>query len=198
MELNPCKSWLKWINTLWTLLPGMDENESSRFNAGMAHFTVVVRWDGNESGSRFIYNQPEGQVWHTQLNLPPYFKGELSFNLYTEQGKEYINPNFLGSDDFVLLDNLMLKTATSASQESSENQGVLIAPNPAAQTARIQTKVPMKSIRLFNAAGQLIQSLSVRSYSRDLDLSELSKGLYWVGIQLENGNESVQKLVKLD
>ena len=113
-------------------------------------------------------------------------------------GQRNVDTAYLNKDDFVLLDNFKLSANTSASHEEQIQSGVLIAPNPARETVSIQSETPMNAVHLFNAAGQLLQTLHTNSLQQNIDLQKLPGGLYWIKVSLENETQSVQKLIKLN
>ncbi len=157
-----------------------------------------AKWTGNESGNQIIFGQPEGLVVHHNIPLPPFFKGAMSFKLYTELGNWGQDPMFLDENDFVLLDNLKLSAPITSTDDLEASAIILISPNPARERATIQAADGIKSILLQNLNGQTLQNLQLNATSYELDLKGLSNGFYLLNIQLENGAWGVRKLVKMD
>ena len=159
---------------------------------------MQTKWTGTENGNQVIFGQPEGVIQHHTIQLPPYFKGALDFKLYTELGHWGLYPSYLYTDDFVLLDNLKLTAPTVGTDELATNSKILISPNPSRERATIQSTDGIKTILLQNVSGQTLQTLLVNATSYDLDLKGLQNGLYFLNIQLDNGQWGVRKLVKMD
>ena len=159
---------------------------------------LQAKWTGNESGDQIIYGQPEGAIKHYSIALPPNFKGDLDFQLYTELGHWGLNPIYLDEDDFVLLDNIKLTASTIGTSEAETGSSILISPNPSRERATIQSTDGIKTILLQNVSGQTLQTLLVNATSYDLDLKGLQNGFYFLNIQLDNGQWGVRKLVKMD
>jgi Zn-dependent metalloprotease len=157
-----------------------------------------AKWKGDETGSQVIFGQPEGVIEHHNIALPPNFKGSLDLKFYTELGE--LNPTTSGLDefDFILLDNLKLTAATSATFEPSKDFPVLISPNPAQETASIRAEGGIQSILLQNLNGQMLRNITVNSNNHELDLQGLANGFYLLNIQLSNGQRGVKKLVKME
>lgn len=159
---------------------------------------LQAKWKGTENGNQIIFGQQEAVSKHHNIPLPAYFKGELDFIFYTELGQWLPQTSYLTEDDFVLLDNVRLSAPTSGIDELSANFPVLLSPNPAQETTTIQAKDGIKTILLQNLNGQTLRTLQVHANSQDLDLKGLTNGFYLLNIQLENGQQGVKKLVKMD
>ncbi|MEO6037972.1 MAG: M4 family metallopeptidase [Saprospiraceae bacterium] len=159
---------------------------------------LQAKWRGNATGKETIFGQPEGVVTHHNILLPPFFKGDLDFTLYTLLGHSQLDPFFFGEDDFVLLDNLQLNAPTSGTEELSAANAVLLSPNPAGKTVRVRAAGAIKAIGLQNANGETLQRWQGQTTVHDLDLDGLANGFYLLNIQLENGQSTVKKLVKMD
>ena len=159
---------------------------------------LQAKWAGNGTGTEVIFGQPEGEVQHHNIALPPFFKGELNLKFYAEVGKWELFPNYLAEDDFVLLGNLKLSAPTSGTEELAIGSSILISPNPARELATIQAADGIKSLILQNLNGQTLRTLQVNATTYDLDLKGLANGFYLLNIQLEHGQWGVRKLVKMD
>lgn len=159
---------------------------------------LQAKWEGNENGNQIFFGQPEGQVQHKSIGLPPYFKGSLELRLYTELGSFLLDPGSLPNYDFVLLDNLKLSAPTSGTQDLTDTFPIQIAPNPSSDQVTVRAKNEIKSILLQNTNGQTLQSVQVNATSHALSLKGLASGLYFMNIQLDNGQTKVEKLIKMD
>ncbi|MBC7774234.1 MAG: M4 family metallopeptidase [Phycisphaerae bacterium] len=159
---------------------------------------LQVKWVGNENGNQVIFGLSEGLVQHQNISLPPFFKGALDLKLYTELGHWGLDPNQLGEDDFVLLDNLKLSAPTSGTTALTTDPSILVSPNPARETTTIQALDGIKTILLQNVSGQTLQTWQVNATRYDVDLKNLANGFYLLNIQLENGQCRVKKLVKME
>lgn len=160
---------------------------------------LQARWEGNENGKFTVVNQPEGALEHHSIALPPFFKGELKVRMYTEIGHWEPNIVNLSQDDFVLFDNLKLSAPTSGTTETdAANALIQVSPNPARQLASIQSAEGIKTILVYHPNGQLLRNISANTSQYALDLQELSNGVYFLNIQLDNGQWGMKKLVKMD
>ena len=70
---------------------------------------------------------------------------------------------------------------------ASQVRGLRLYPNPTAGRLRIELPEGGKTLQIFNLEGQVLQIYSATTGVLDLDLSNLSKGLYLAVIQTENG-----------
>ncbi len=80
--------------------------------------------------------------------------------------------------------------------ESDFNNKTEIFPNPAENFVNIKSKLPVKSIELYDNSGRRIKSpTSINQSQTKLNLEEIPSGIYYIRIQTEMGWE-IQKLVK--
>ncbi len=159
---------------------------------------LQAKWSGSGDGNQVIFGQPEGEVKHHNIALPPFFKGELNLKFYAELGKWELFPIYLNDDDFVLLGNLKLSAPTSGTEEVTTGSSILVSPNPAQELATIQAAYGIKTLVVQNLSGQTLRTLQVNATTYDLDLKGLANGFYLLNVLLENGQWGVRKLVKMD
>jgi len=159
---------------------------------------LQVKWEGNENGAQYFYGQPEGVVVHHNISLPAYFKGALTLSFYTEMGKWNIVSGNLGTDDFLLLDNLELSALSSNTTDVSPGSSIRVVPNPATNITTVSATEGLKSVQLQNPKGQILRTLELDAEQYSLDLNGLSNGVYFLNIQLANGQRVVKKLVKME
>ncbi len=157
-----------------------------------------AKWTGDVLGNEIIFGQPEGELVHHGYQLPPYFKGELLFKFYAEIGQWELNPDNFNSDDFVLLDNLQLRSSFTGTDELQKEQPVQVSPNPAGGQISIRAIESMKTIALLHVNGKILRQEQVNAPTFDLDLNGLANGFYLLKIQLENGQWAVRKIVKME
>ena len=70
-------------------------------------------------------------------------------------------------------------------------------PNPAAGSTRVSISPGLQpqQLRLFDARGRVLRTVTTRGMDLDLDLSELAAGLYLLELRLENGRRDLRKLL---
>jgi len=167
--------------------------------SGDLHTAMLqAKWTGSQSGDIIFLGQQDGAIEHHIVPLPPYFKGELKLQFYTQLGNYELRPSNLSTDDFILLDNLKLITKPSGTDEKTDEQRVRVSPNPAQNKVSIQTEKGIKSITLCHIGGQVLRQLDTNADRVDLDLNGLPDGFYLLTIALENNQSVVRKLVKMD
>jgi len=78
--------------------------------------------------------------------------------------------------------------------------GLKIYPNPASQIINIQTdnvQSSIKSVIIYDVTGKAMQgSTSITITNATIDVSNLSNGLYFLHVEMSNGQRSVRKVVK--
>lgn len=157
---------------------------------------LQAKWEGNQTGQEIFYGQPEGFVESKNIPLPANFKGSITLRFYTEIGNWVLEPSSLANDDVLLLDNFRLSTVVSTNNPK-EQPVIQMFPNPAQDQVRIQTELDMSQIQLQDMQGRTLRSISVQNNLYDLQLNDLAKGIYFVTINMENGAQVTQKLVRM-
>lgn len=74
-----------------------------------------------------------------------------------------------------------------------DEQKVIIFPNPTYDSVEILSEIAIKNIGLFTINGQKVREFEVDS---KLDLTDLSKGIYVLNIQLIDGKKVSKKIIK--
>jgi hypothetical protein len=87
---------------------------------------------------------------------------------------------------------------TSVLLSISENKLTLIniSPNPATHKIKIKTSLPFSTIEIYNSFGKKVPTLIIPN-EKEIDISFLSKGVYYLKIHLKDNNSIVRKIVKL-
>jgi hypothetical protein len=103
-----------------------------------------------------------------------------------------------GIPDFKLAYNMLLQSAINESEESME---FYLFPNPATDmiTLSFSSSVPdnlIKQIVLFDLYGKHLQTFSIKKPSMQIDVSFLSKGVYFLQIIDKQGNSRPLKFIK--
>lgn len=78
---------------------------------------------------------------------------------------------------------------------STENNTVTVAPNPAGDKVKISSEGVIHTVEVFNALGQKVYRTEVKAKEKTLDVHSLSKGIYIIGVNTEDGYVN-KKLVK--
>lgn len=65
-------------------------------------------------------------------------------------------------------------------------------PNPTTGTTTVQTEMTVENIKIYNQVGQLISTQKETT----IDLSNIPAGIYFLHIAFENGQKSVQKIIR--
>lgn len=77
---------------------------------------------------------------------------------------------------------------------STVNQ-VKIYPNPVHETLQLESLVAIKSVKVVNAAGEVVPAYFNESNER-LQLNEIPEGIYLLEITLQNGEKIIERVVK--
>ncbi len=84
----------------------------------------------------------------------------------------------------------------SMSVEKEELVQLKLYPNPVINTLHIQAQTPVKSVETYNITGQLQIQKALDIDRTSLDVSQLTTGIYFVEVHLENGTVKQSKLIK--
>lgn len=98
------------------------------------------------------------------------------------------------------VDASLIKSVASAEKiiatlSTSENQmlkDLNVYPNPTSGIAKIDTKLEIENISIFNQIGQLVSSQK----TNQIDLTNATLGIYIVKIKFKNGQTAIQKIIK--
>jgi bacillolysin len=82
-----------------------------------------------------------------------------------------------------------------ASGQQLEDTQLAIYPNPAYNTLNISSDSELKSVKLFSITGAEVGNVQVNTQDKFVNISQLSKGIYLVNIETENGTTR-RKFVK--
>jgi hypothetical protein len=86
---------------------------------------------------------------------------------------------------------------TSLGTESFEANNILLYPNPTSELLHIETKInEVFKISVFNQLGQEVVKKTELNENKSIDVSNLSKGLYFLNIDSEDGNTQTIKFIK--
>lgn len=79
---------------------------------------------------------------------------------------------------------------------SYSKAGASISPNPATSNVTISNVEAGGSVTIVNINGSVVQSQSISSSSQTIDISHLTSGVYFVVIEDNSGNSTIEKLLK--
>ena len=135
----------------------------------------------------------------------------IESDIYTTVGSKTVTvnlPNGFDPNDYITL----VATATDANGNTSEfgiatdstlavsqfeNHGFKLYPNPVSNMLFIKSPASESyNLKVVNALGQLVLTKNGNTRSTTLDVKNLSKGLYFLNIDFENGNSQTIKFIK--
>ncbi len=95
-------------------------------------------------------------------------------------------------DDGDVTYSFFAKVANAASINDKQINNVNCYPNPAHHFVRIESQDIIENITIFNQLGQKIKSID---YNQMIDISKLSKGMYFLNIKTDRGL-TIKKIIK--
>ncbi len=84
---------------------------------------------------------------------------------------------------------------SSVSLEENQIDGLKIYPNPASNILNIEATKTVQSISIYNIGGQEVLYLEPNSNHKQIDISHLTNGMYYIKLQV-NGQLTAYKLIK--
>jgi len=98
--------------------------------------------------------------------------------------------------EYFLIDDFEVSYTETLSIDDNELNQVQVYPNPVVSALKFKAKLPIDNIIIINELGQKIKQVKgVNIINNEIDLSNLSKGIYFVRFENENG-VTTKKIVK--
>jgi len=97
---------------------------------------------------------------------------------------------------YSLRDEVQRETPLEPASLQVSEEKVTVLPNPTAGEFRLLANEEILTLKIMDGTGQL-----VKSYTEDrqvFSVAELANGIYWLDIELKNGEHAIQKLFKMD
>ena len=83
--------------------------------------------------------------------------------------------------------DILVSTITNTTDLTAATTYVNVFPNPAKTNLNIQSNDEIQSLRLYNLAGQEIQSVVVQDLTTQLNIQQLAQGIYVLKVQTTQG-----------
>ena len=84
----------------------------------------------------------------------------------------------------------------STNEFDNSEVNFIVYPNPAEEKLMINSEQTIQKIAIFNLLGQQIKTFQVNFKSGEINISELSKGIYFLNLKFKNGNSISTKIFK--
>lgn len=96
-------------------------------------------------------------------------------------------------DGFKLyLDSLHVWKEDPVAANNLQSDGLMVSPNPFETSLTVSSDLPIESLQLLNASGQLVKTVQETAF---IDTRDLPSGIYFLHIHTAN-NSTVRKLIK--
>lgn len=164
---------------------GMDSDDVVHFLAsydGGTTWTILQTWDAN--------NTPSNTSNEYTFNLANFTSANTVFAFYGSTGSvnEGFDYNFY-VDDFTVENNQL-----STSEVNVPVKKAVVHPNPFKDILYISDTRDIKSVRVTDTAGRVVNA--IEGSVKELDLSRLNSGLYFVTLYFKDGSLSTVKAIK--
>lgn len=200
--LNPNQLTISTSGGIFTSLDNGDNWEQiyPSFAHNIAHspyhegHIVATIHNSNASGFALRFTKDGGENWETVDSAELYFLNSThvftstAINFVEDFAHIYIATADLGLVKF----ELNLETLSISDPELISTNPTQIYPNPAKDFVKIASNEKVQSVEIYNLTGQKILS----STQKEITISNLNKGIYFVKIILETGKVETHKLIK--
>jgi hypothetical protein len=88
------------------------------------------------------------------------------------------------------------ETSPLLSTDENKLGKIIISPNPVTNKVKIHTDLPFLNLEIYNSLGKKMNILLIDSL-KEIDISYLEKGVYFLKIQYKNRKSTVRKIIKL-
>ena len=85
---------------------------------------------------------------------------------------------------------------TTLSVDDSDFTSLTVFPNPAKDIITINTSAPITSLKVINMLGQIVLENNTVTNQQTIDISQLSKGTYFLQAIQDSGEEKVVRFIK--
>lgn len=180
-------------------LSGMTHLRLDYWTANMDPFKVKLvdfgnngQYAGGDDSESELSFQPIAQTWNT-LEIP--LTQFSNLNSLSHFSQLILSGEPVGTG-VVFIDNVLFFDESQTSVALNNVPPFTISPNPCEDFLEIKGEEVISSVEIFNSLGQLFMSVRLQEKDSRISLSELSRGIYIVQIQTQNGNLQQFKIQK--
>jgi hypothetical protein len=156
----------------------------------------VKGWSTVEGGIKVTLNGVSQTVTYTAIYSGTFENKSVDFTNVTAGSTLTIETTAKRA----FIDNVVINCGVvTAISESKESLSVSVYPNPANERVTV-VNIPsgVKEIRIFDVTGNMVNSIAVENRNNlNVDLTALSKGVYFLNLIDENNASAVHKIIKL-
>ena len=174
--------------------PLMHNGNFATLNGVLQHYNGIPDFGANPTVIPFIDNRlmPNGQG--QDLNMTPQEVTALNDFIRTLTGSDvYLNEKW--SDPFDANGNLTITGSLLSYQPIEEPVEFFVFPNPVNATLNIQTEAEVEWAYIFNNAGQLVKQQRLSGKTIQVEMNDLSIGMYLLNITDADGNRLLSKKI---
>lgn len=151
-------------------------------NDGGTTWNILKTWDVNSTPSNVLATYSYDLVTNTGSNTV--------FAFYGTDGTVDDTPDY----NFYV-DNFIVESAQlSTSEVNGSKKAVTIHPNPFKDVLYISDTKDLKLVTVTDVSGRLLKT--IENPTKEINLSTLSSGLYFVNIQFKDGSKTTVKAIK--
>jgi hypothetical protein len=142
--------------------------------------TALAMWDGNQ------WNQI-----CSEFNT----NGLGSFSDFTIINNDLYLTGYFPTIDSQIVNSIAKYHLTASIETISLENQIEIFPNPSSSFISIESATKIKSLKIFSSIGKMVENYQEITGETKIDISRLSKGIYILKFELENGI-AIKKLIK--
>lgn len=157
-----------------------------------------VSWDGDYDDLRLYYKTSATDSW----TLLQQYLGASGSN-WTNVSLQLPNPSsdyyiaFEATSGYgygITLDDVLIEEYATLSANSSGFNGFQYFPNPVNNTLSLRAQNTIDTVSIYNLLGQEVLNLAPNAMSKDIDISVLKSGNYFVRVNINGAMETIKIL----
>ena len=162
------------------------------FKVKLVDFGANGQYAGGDDSESELSFQPISQTWNT-LEIP--LTQFSNLNSLSHFSQLILSGAPVGTG-VVFIDNVLFFDESQTGVAVNNVHPFTISPNPCEDFLEIKGEEVISSVEIFNSLGQLFMSVRLQEKDSGISMSKLSRGIYIVQIQTQNGNLQQFKIQK--
>ncbi len=165
------------------------------------YLKVSTDYDGSSSPTNFVWTDLTNQASWSTGGYNEVESGDVDLSAYVGQSIyiafQYISTTAEGSDTWEVDDIAITGTTTTTAIDEEQFENLTIFPNPASHVITITADdiSAVEELRIINQTGKTLRIVYGYTLGNQIEISDLSAGLYFIQIKANDGKQQVLKLL---
>lgn len=164
------------------------------FKVKLVDFGNDGQYAGGDDSESELSFQPVAQAWNT-LEIP--LTQFTNLNSLSHFAQLILSGEPVGTG-VVFIDNVLFFNENLSSVATLNSADFQVFPNPTQGIIHIQASQEMRLFQVINSQGQCLLENEMNGKQTTIDLQHLVPGMYWLSIEMADGNHSALKPIMID